>query len=74
MQNKRELSHKHSKESGLNPKFEKWVEGFKKGYGKPVTMWEYLENGWFEHKDWPLPYQQGICDGRRYLKKMKNKH
>ena len=41
--------------SGLNPKFEKYIKGFKKVYkahfNKEPTMGVYVFNGWLEIKD-----------------------
>ena len=40
---------------GLNPKFEKYIKGFKKVYkahfDKEPTMGDYVFNGWLEIKD-----------------------
>lgn len=43
--------------SDLNPKFEKYIKGFKKVYkahfNKEPTMGDYVLNGWLDVKDIP---------------------
>ena len=56
----------------LNKKFEKYVKGFKKGYGsEDLVMGDYLDGGWLTYIKKPIklfPKRQGILDGRKYVK------
>lgn len=55
--------------SDLNPKFEKYITGFKQGFGSTkLVIRDYLEGGWIEHMNCENPEAQGFFDGQNYKK------